>query len=507
MTYDTPSVRATEASVAMSEATHLLLTAHLRSVPSQEELAFAYWRPSRGRRRMTAVLSDPQLPQDGEHQVHGNASFNGAYLRRVLHERPTGAGIAFLHSHLGPGWQDMSHDDVVAERDRISGAACPQSDLPLLGLTLGMDGTWSARFWSRSGPNQYERTWAPSVRVVGPTVTKSWAPAHTGGSQHSTSVSTQSVWGPAVQDSIAKARVGIVGLGSVGSIVCESLARMGVRDVTLIDHDRIELRNLDRTVGAARADASEGVRKVTVASRHFKASATAPIVSTTEIPGSLLSAPGLAAALDCDVLFSCVDRPLPRHILNAISYSHLIPVIDGGILAKVDRHGLPLHVDWRIHTVGPGARCLVCLGALSRSDVALDRDGQLDNPDYIANLPEHDRARASRRNIFPFSLSVAAHMSLQFAKVFGAGERIGGTGPQWYHAYPGRMDVERPSLCEADCEYASLLASAVEPADLVPPPLMLPTIAPSATDQLDSRLSTPPWLKVQVRRIMARWRR
>lgn len=173
MTYDTPSVRATEASVAMSEATHLLLTAHLRSVPSQEELAFAYWRPSRGRRRMTAVLSDPQLPQDGEHQVHGNASFNGAYLRRVLHERPTGAGIAFLHSHLGPGWQDMSHDDVVAERDRISGAVCPQSDLPLLGLTLGMDGTWSARFWSRSGPNQYERTWAPSVRVVGPTVTKS----------------------------------------------------------------------------------------------------------------------------------------------------------------------------------------------------------------------------------------------------------------------------------------------------------------------------------------------
>lgn len=44
-----------------------------------------------------------------------------AHLDRVLRELPQGAGIAFLHGHPGPGWQGMSDDDTVAERDRWAG--------------------------------------------------------------------------------------------------------------------------------------------------------------------------------------------------------------------------------------------------------------------------------------------------------------------------------------------------------------------------------------------------
>ena len=53
-----------------------------------------------------------------------------------------------LHSHLGPGWQDVSEDDVVAERGRAA-LALAGTELPLVGLTLGTDGAWSARFWPR----------------------------------------------------------------------------------------------------------------------------------------------------------------------------------------------------------------------------------------------------------------------------------------------------------------------------------------------------------------------
>ena len=51
------------------------------------------------------------------------------------------------------------------------------------------------------------------------------------------------------QTTIARTHVGIVGLGSVGRLVLESLARMGVGRVTLIDFDRIEKVNLDRLLG------------------------------------------------------------------------------------------------------------------------------------------------------------------------------------------------------------------------------------------------------------------
>ncbi|MGO8875493.1 MAG: ThiF family adenylyltransferase [Acidimicrobiales bacterium] len=447
----------------MTQSTHRALMNHLFQAPGQEDLTFAYWRPSYGKRRMSAVISRIALPDQRERNLHGNAAFTGAYLRRVLQERPNGSGVAFLHSHLGPGWQGMSSDDIVAERDRISGPTAGRSALPLLGLTAGTDGTWSARIWTRSAPNRFERLWAETVRVVGRELVTSRR-----GEDHGSSFAMHSVWGAVTQSAISRARVGIVGLGSVGSIVCESLARMGVEQVTLIDHDRLKPRNLDRTAGAGPADAREQTPKVDVAARHFRGCSTASRVRLNPVRASLCSHVGIEAALDCDVLFSCVDRPLPRHLLNTIAYSHLIPVVDGGILAKINGRGLPLHVDWRIHTVGPEMRCLVCLGAVSRSDIALDRDGLLDDPDYIANLPDHDRAQASGRNVYPFSLSVASHMSLQYAKLLGAGERIGGIGPQRYHAYPGSMNVEATASCDDDCEYSQLLGSAVDPHTLLP---------------------------------------
>jgi hypothetical protein len=156
-----------------------------------------------------------------------------------------------------------------------------------------------------------------------------------------------------------------------------------------------------------------------------------------------------------------VDRPWPRWVLNGLAYAHLVPVVDGGIFAAVTPAGRPLHIDWRIHTVGPGRACLVCLGALLRSDVGLDRDGLLDDPDYIANLPPSERERYSRRNVFPFSLAVAAHEVLHLVGMIAASSRVSGIGPQHYQAYPGRMDVAATKRCEPGCEFEAMTASAI----------------------------------------------
>ncbi len=131
-------------------------------------------------------------------------------------------------------------------------------------------------------------------------------------------------------------------------------------------------------------------------------------------------------------------------------------------MARVKDDGTPLHADWRIHTVGPDHACMVCLDALRRSDVALDMDGQLDNSDYIRGLPESERERFSRRNVYPFSLSVAAHEALQLVGLLTGMERVGGTGAQQYHAYPGEMVVLTQAPCSDGCEFAALTASAAD---------------------------------------------
>lgn len=473
-----------ELAVSMTADLDAALREHFAHRRRQEDLTFALWRPGIGRARFTAVLQRLVPPQNGERILDGNVAFTGDYIARVLGTVPDGYGIALLHSHLGPGWQDLSLADDIAERQRLASAVAGRTQLPLVGLTWGTDGTWSARLWGRSAPFTYDRHDAAVVRVVGaeklalsfhPTLRSAPAPL-------ASQQATVSVWGHAAQADLARTRVGVVGLGSVGSIVAEALARVGITSAVFIDHDHIEQRNLDRTLHSTAEDAHHAVHKVRVAERAAHGSYTAATFDVVAIPVSVLTPDGAAAVLDCDAVISCVDRPLPRWLLNTVAYSHLVPVIDGGILARVTPDGRPLHVDWRIQTVGPGRACLFCIGALLRSDVSLDRAGLLDDPDYLRGLSEKDRERYNRRNVFPFSLAVAAHEVLQVVGMIAGSQRIAGIGPQHYAAYPGEMTVTATTMCHADCEIAPLTASAVDLDELRPGPPAGPSSAASASD-------------------------
>lgn len=58
--------------------------------------------------------------------------------------------------------------------------------------------------------------------------------------------------GESGQERLKQAHAAVVGIGGVGSFVVEALARAGVGTLTLIDHDRIDITNLNRQLHATR---------------------------------------------------------------------------------------------------------------------------------------------------------------------------------------------------------------------------------------------------------------
>ena len=383
---------------------HLLQ--HYRSEKLQEDLCFALWRPSTGKERRTALIDELILPSRDERALHGNASFEPSYLGRAMRiAREKKSGLVFLHSHPGPGWQGMSSTDIEAERDVLAYPA-GATGLPLVGMTIGGDGYWSARFWERSG-REMHRHWCEKVRVVGPKSYKTYFNDEIAQPSPRRNIlkRTFDTWGQESQDALSRLRVGIVGLGSVGCIVAEALARIGIAQVTLIDPDRVEEHNLDRLLYGTIKDI--GKLKVDLAAQAMRRHATTEKISIKTLPVSVHEMAAYKEALDCDVLFSCVDRPVARDVLNYIANAHLIPVIDGGVAVVTDTVKDRLFsAHWRAHIVTPYHQCLRCSGQYNSSMVVMELDGSLDDPSYVSNLTPEERV--GNQNVFPFSLGVAS---------------------------------------------------------------------------------------------------
>lgn len=443
-----------ELSVAIPGDLDRELRNHLIREDGQEDLCFALWYPSQGKRRYTGLINAVLLPEDGDRQVHGNVSFNQQFLERACRVAcAAGMGLAFLHSHPVPGWQGMSPDDIAAEKQMMN-AVEVLTGFPLLGMTCGTDGYWSARFWGEAFDSK-KISWCMSVRVLGETLKSYFNDRLVPRPRYQEMFKrTQTVWGPKQHANLARLRVGIVGLGSVGSLVAETLVRMGMTCFCLIDFDEVQPHNLDRLLGATKADI--GHLKIDVAARQMTGSATAESVEIRRVAFSVAEEEGYRAALDCDVIFSCVDRPRARSILNHFAYAHLIPVIDGGIQVRF-KAGEFSGADWQLQTVGPGRPCLECLGTFTASDVETEKAGMLEDPKYMDNLPADHRFK-NNENVFPFSANLASLEVFQLIALATGAARITDFGVQRFRYMPGHLESDTARKCQPSCFCAYLIA-------------------------------------------------
>jgi molybdopterin/thiamine biosynthesis adenylyltransferase len=327
--------------------------------------------------------------------------------------------------------------------------------LPLIGMTISTDSILSGRFWIKTAPRTYSREWCNNVRIVGKALKVHYCdmlmPRPRLGEAFTR---TFSAWGDEKQHVISRLHVGIVGLGSVGSILAESLMKTGVQQVTLIDFDLVERKNLDRLQGIGREYI--GQLKVDVIKEILECQSITTTFTAHAIPFSIIEEEGFKHALDCDLIFSAVDRPWARYVLNKLSYANLIPVIDGGIDTNQNRTYTNIdQARWRTHTVCSGRRCLKCLGQYKSEDVALEQSGLLEDPAYIRNLPdEHFIHRGE--NVYAFSIGLAAMEIQQFLSLILQPRRQY-YGPKEFDFNSGTLDSNFPFECDQQCEFLSVI--------------------------------------------------
>ncbi len=139
-------------------------------------------------------------------------------------------------------------------------------------------------------------------------------------------------FGDEAQEIFSQLKVSLIGAGGTGSILAEALVRLGVREICIVDHDKIEESNLNRWQGGGYEDI--GRYKVDVLQERIKR--IREDLSITTFTKTLFNKDVIDHIKDSDVIIGAVDSNSARFLLNQISLCYLIPYLDcsSGIIVK-----------------------------------------------------------------------------------------------------------------------------------------------------------------------------
>ncbi|MEW5909838.1 MAG: ThiF family adenylyltransferase [Thermodesulfobacteriota bacterium] len=129
------------------------------------------------------------------------------------------------------------------------------------------------------------------------------------------------------QMKLLNANIGVVGLGGLGGVVCEILARLGIGKLTLIDGDAFQDSNLNRQflcteegMGGSKAGAAAG--------RIKKINSSVAVQAYDEF---INEQSVLEQIRSCDAVADCLDTIHTRFILERAVKTAGIPLVSGAV--------------------------------------------------------------------------------------------------------------------------------------------------------------------------------
>jgi molybdopterin/thiamine biosynthesis adenylyltransferase len=393
-------------SVVMTGEQWAHLQGHLFPGDADEHGAILRCGIARTARGTRLLVRDLVLAEDGVDYVEGNRGYrklNPEFVAENI-DVCSAEGLAYIavHNHGGGSTVGFSETDMASHERGYPALLDINDDVPVGALVFASHAV-AGDIWTADG----RRHAVTHLRVAGrPQLTLRPEPVAAAIADPDYDRQTR-IFGNRGQAILTHTKVAVVGLGGIGSLICEYLARLGVGELLLIDPDRLEATNLPRVVGARRIEAMPWLQsddrprwlqklgsrlaapKVRVAARVAR-QARADI-KLTVVPRSVVEPDVAKLLIDCDHIFLAADSALARRLINSITHQYLIPNTQvGSKVSVVDSQIADIFSVSRMSS--PGSGCLQCNGLIpawrlaeeATSDLQRHRQRYVDDEDVHA---------------------------------------------------------------------------------------------------------------------------
>ena len=275
-----------------------------------------------------------------------------------------------IHNHFNahPTFSDID----ISSRTKALSYFYQQLSTNLHGsIVLGKDNTVDAIFWKDGKINHIDKILiqGEKMQLILPTHTSINLDDDTSYLERTQRQTL--AFGVEEQKRLKNLTIGIIGLGGIGSIICQELAYLGIRNFILIDGDKVECKNLNRLVGANTK--SIGKFKVDVIKSHIDF-ITDDQANVVAIPQNIETPDSFDEIKNSDFIFCCAETALAKRLTNKICNAFLIPFIGCWVGINQDTKNRLTNVGGNITFHNLTNPCLECL--------ELIKDG-----DYLNNEP------------------------------------------------------------------------------------------------------------------------
>jgi hypothetical protein len=307
-------------------------------------------------------------PDDHRVGDSGHLALQPSFIRRAIKKcRDERLVYLSVHNHGGKGHVAFSVVDLASHERGYPALLDIAAGMPV-GAVVMAEGAVEVDLWLPGG----SRIALDRAEVIGETRTLYYSSAQRRREAESPGVSVESspsharqelFLGIAGQRVLKGARVAVIGLGGVGSLIVELIARLGVGQLLLIDPDRIEPSNFSRITGAMAGDVASNTFKTDIAARISRQANPDIEVSTVKADVAELSV--ARRLLESDYIFLAADSMRARLLANAIAQQYFIPVVQMGTKISIDPDGGAVTgANSFVRHVGPGVGCLICNGLI-----------------------------------------------------------------------------------------------------------------------------------------------